>query len=272
MKIDWPERARLQQGMIFSNCRVPGYEGVPGWGVAITARCDLANAKVPLLNYLPVVKFEDWIERDGRALIAARSKAEEDSALEQLLRDLGTSVDVLLGTSLEEVFSASLAPLERKRKTQFEQRCSKALHKHKMLVGTDHPSVQWLGENFPKIYAGVVKELMTHRLAGYYFLPRVEPDEPVSCYVILLRSIGAMPSEIASRIPSGLSAQQVASISGAGEHFSYSNRDEVAMPIGVISSPFIEHLMQMFSALLSRIGLPNTEASHIEKYATPRQK
>jgi hypothetical protein len=35
------------------------------------------------------------------------------------------------------------------------------------------------------------------------------------------------------------------------------------MPVGVLSSPFIEHLMQSFSSMFARIGLPDLENEYL---------
>lgn len=268
MTVDWPLRGRLQQGMIFSNCLVPGYGSCEGWGLVITARCDLANQKVSVLNYLPVVRFEDWVKEDGRSVLLARAEAEEEASVVKLLKDLNVPESVLLGTKLPEVLARLLDGLESKQRKPFLVRCEKASSRYEEFASHDGPSLEWLKAEFPKIYSAIVRELMTHRLPGHYFLPRLEPSEPMGCYVVLLRQIGAMPSSIASRIPMGISTACARDgIEGYEQFLSYGSKDDVAMPLGVLASPYIEHLMQTFSYLLTRIGLPNTDVAHINRYA-----
>lgn len=270
MKIEWPVKGKLQQGMVFSNCLVPGYDKCDGWGLVITARCDLANEKVPVLNYLPIVRFEDWIARDGRDVVLARALAEEGGSVSKLLDDMGAPESVLLGTDLPDVLERLLEALDAKKRKSFQVRCDKASARHRQLGLSGGPTINWLREEFPKLYASTVKELMTHRLAGYYFLASLEPNEPPSCYVVMLRQIGVMSARIATRLLDGITAAEVRNaLDGAETLFRHESRDDVAMPIGVLASPYIEHLLQTFSYLLSRIGLPNTEAVHINRYASP---
>lgn len=267
MKIEWPKKERLQQGMIFSNCLVPGYEGCDGWGLVITARCDLANQKVPILNYLPIVLFEDWIKEDGRDVVIGRAWAEEEGSIKSLLKDLGASETVLLGTDLTVVLARILGELDEKRRKSFEGRCAKAGSRYESFTQNGGPAIEWLRSEYPKIYGAVVRELMTHRLSGFYFLPRLEPQESLGCYVVLLRQIGAMPASIASKIPAGITAAEAReNLPGAAQFLNLASRDDVVMPLGVLASPFIEHLMQTFSYLLARIGLPNTDPGHINRY------
>lgn len=266
MKMEWPLRGRLQQGTVFSGCLVAGYDGRPGWGLVVTARCDLANDKVPLLNYLPVVKFSDWLELDGRASLISRASSEEEASLSQLLTDLGATESVLRSAELAVVLRELLG--EVRPGAKLAQRCERAISRNAEFAKPEGPSIEWLCEQYPKLYAGIVRELMTQRLAGYYFLPAVEPNEAPSCYVVLLRHIGSMPFEVACRIPAGISIDDVrAGFSAAVRYLCLDGEDDYVMPLGVIPSPNIEHLMQVFSSLLSRIGLPNVDSQHIEKYA-----
>jgi hypothetical protein len=39
--------------------------------------------------------------------------------------------------------------------------------------------------------------------------------------------------------------------------------DDLAMPVGIISSPNLEHLMQTFAMMFGRIGLPDPDPSYV---------
>jgi hypothetical protein len=124
-----------------------------------------------------------------------------------------------------------------------------------------------LKENFGSTYSSLIKELMTHRLAGYYYLPRVEIDQDMGCYVVLLRQIRSIPGNLAKLLPGGLRRADVLSkFPDQAGHFRWPDSASAAIPEGVIPSPHIEHLLQSFSLLFGRIGLPDTDSKHIEKY------
>ena len=265
--MEWPLRGRLQQGTVFSACLVAAYEGCPGWGVVVTARCDLANDKVPVLNFLPIVRFSDWIETDGCTSLMLRALAEENASRAKLLEDMGATESVLRSGELSTVLRTLLVDVDPRQKVKLEQRCEKAIARNSEFTKAGGPSISWLEAQYPKLYGGMIRELMTQRLAGYYFLPAIEPNESPSCYVVLLRQIGAMPFEVARRIPDGIGVEDVRGGFGVAANFLQVTReDDYSMPVGVIPSPHIEHLMQVFSTLLSRIGLPNVDSQHIERY------
>ncbi|HET6431248.1 hypothetical protein [Dyella sp.] len=267
MKLGNPTKGRLEQGTIFSCCAVDGYPRSMGWGVVITARCDLANFKAPILNYLPIVKLEDWLTNDGLGVIQSRCIAEADAEVEKLLFDLGAPKTVLLGTPVETALETLVALLDEKKQRQFIARKDKVVGKWRE---AHSGTAESLRTTFPKTYSGAVRELMTHRLSGYYYLCRMEPDESDSCYVVLLRQIGAMPHDLAGALPEGMRKVDAEARSPRYESFfRYSSSDDVAIPLGVIPSPHVEHLLQAFSLLFGRIGLPNTDPAHIDRFANP---
>jgi hypothetical protein len=215
---------------------------------------------------LPVVTFDDWIKKDGRAVVLGRAAAEEDGKVASLLKDLGASGSVLLGTPLQDAVNGLLAGVDEKKRKPLQTRAAQLLTRDAEFSRSGGPTIEWLRSEYAKTYAAVIKELMTHRLSGFYFLPRLEPQEEMGCYVALLRQIGAMPSRIASEIPVGIDAAKARQMN-CSPYLKCNSRDDYVMPIGVLASPYVEHLMQTFSFLLARIGLPNTDQAHIDRYA-----
>src|SRR5687767_12791788 len=90
-----PVRGELTQGAIFSAALAEDYDQCAVWGLVITARCDIANDKAPVWNYLPVVRLEDWLHRDGRSLLVERVHSDQRSKLKSLLRESGFSPSIL---------------------------------------------------------------------------------------------------------------------------------------------------------------------------------
>ena len=269
MKLDIPRKGRLQQGMIFSCCSVDGYAGCKGWGIVITARCDLAASKMPILNYLPVVHVTDWLKCDGFGVILSRCIAEVDAEILKLLKDLSAPETVLLATPVDVAIDALVAGLDKKSKKLFSSRAEKSIARWR-IVNSRSVDVSSLREAFPKIYSAVLRELLTHRLAGYYYLPNVEYCDEDSCYVVLLRQIGSMPIDLALMLPEGAREGDVElRFSRYGQYLKFDEADEMALPLGVVPSPHVEHLMQAFGLLFGRIGLPDVDKKHIERIANP---
>lgn len=79
----------LNQGTLFSCGAAEDYAGCDVHGIVITARCDVANDKAQIYNYLPVVKLDDWLKRDGRILIAERGIKTTFGEMKNALKDVG---------------------------------------------------------------------------------------------------------------------------------------------------------------------------------------
>ncbi len=109
-------------------------------------------------------------------------------------------------------------------------------------------------------------ELAAQRLAGYYFLDRLEPDGDNNGFVALLREVQSIPRCAAVAVADGLDASLFADICKAepllGGRLQISE-DSLAMPVGILLSPNLEHLMQSFSLLFGRIGIADPEPVYV---------
>jgi hypothetical protein len=120
----------------------------------------------------------------------------------------------------------------------------------------------------PRIVDGVLNELVYQRLNGYYFLPSVSVHEGDAGFVVLLREIQHMPRRLASAILKGISRQEFEQI--LADYPELIGRlaikgDDAALPIGILRSPNIEHLMQCFSMLFGRVGIPDPSEDYVNK-------
>lgn len=105
VEIEKPILGRLTQGSIFTAATAEGYRGFPVWGFCITARCDLAHdGKAQVFNYVPIVRFEDWLLVDGGRLLIDRVIADLLNDAKNCLKSIGKSTSVLDFHSVGEVF------------------------------------------------------------------------------------------------------------------------------------------------------------------------
>ena len=81
MIVTFPNPGPMTQGTIFSGAVAEDYNGCETFGLVITARCDVANDKAETYNYLPVVRLNDWIHRDGRLILGERLQKEAEAGL-----------------------------------------------------------------------------------------------------------------------------------------------------------------------------------------------
>ena len=265
-----PRSGPLTQGTIFRCGVAEEYAGCSTHGVVITARCDAANDKVRVYNYLPVVRLDDWLHRDGRIIIADRLTAETLGQLRNTLRETNYSVSILESESPRSVLTTLFPASDKKSakaRCKFEELCRRYELAERGILSAPGDSVCLrMAEVAPKLKDAVLTELVHQRLAGYYFLDRVEPDGEDTGHVVLLREIQAMPRAVAEWVSEGIDAKQFAEICKTLPRVRACLRvgpDDLAMAVGVVRSPNLEHLMQSFSMLFGRIGIADPDPGYV---------
>jgi len=259
----------MTQGTIFACGVAEEYDGCPVHGVVITARCDVAHDKVRVHSYLPVVTLDDWLHRDGRIALAHRLLKEATGRMQAALRDAHYSPTVL-ETEQPQVVLESLFPSgsDRSLRARFEKGCEHFdLACRSLASAPSHKMCLDVARQAPKLRDGLVSELVHNKLSGFYFLSAIEPHGLDLGYVVLVREIRAVPREVALAIADGLDGAFFDDMCRA----SPSLRDrlrirpgEFAYPVGQLLPPHLEHLLQAFAFLFSRIGLPDPDRAYAE--------
>jgi len=261
---DTPKSNEFTQGSVFSCAFAENYCDCPVFGLIITARCDAAQDKVPAFSYVPIVSLESWMLRDGAEIVLDRIEASLMNDLRNILKDRGLSVDSLLSTHTpEEIYEAHFRPTEGEKK--FAKQCEKF---RRVITHLTETRSLTGGKNIAALKAHlkcsqdivdtVIKELVGNRLAGYYLLRGLDMDftsTGVDC-VALLREVHHIPTVIARQITKGISAvdwKSQGSVKTLCPRFR--SDDDYSLPIAILKSPRIEHLMQSFALLFSRIGV-----------------
>ncbi|WP_286138214.1 hypothetical protein, partial [Methylomonas methanica] len=71
--LDKPILGQITQGTVFTAACGENYPTKPVWGLCITARCDVAHEnKAQVFNYVPIVRYDDWLLVDGGRIILDR--------------------------------------------------------------------------------------------------------------------------------------------------------------------------------------------------------
>lgn len=211
--------------------------------------------KVQVFNYVPVIRYEDWLRCDGAKLISDRIGADLLGKMKSILEENKKSVTVLESYSPLDIAETVLpghtafATLAQK----FDL-CAK-IRKENQLTSARRSQLVSINR---KIAEKFVKELWANQLVGFYFLEDVGmTDHASDCgYVVILREIHHLPRNVASAIAGGHLITEYP-IAGTNEFCSKTTPFDFACTTGVIRSPWIEHVLQQFSIMFSRIGLPD---------------
>lgn len=286
----------IDQGTVIYGIRSSKYPTIPCYGVIITARCDIAQKKVPKYYYLIAVDASEWFCSEYGYNFTYRStirsyKTNIDTKAKEL--DLNGDVLVLLNkTDLETVISYKRAEyVGQKSFLKKLEDLSKQIQEYSIFKCdemTDKQRSQAI-ENKPKPSIEELINIDKGNNNHYYYLPqhaylnngvynkglivdlleieKLSPEDaeairtPGIDYQVLSKT--PPMEEMAEVFASGIQHRIKRMLSDIMEFERLSKRywlnndsDYVAVE-GVIRSPWCEHLMQRFSNAFIRIGIDN---------------
>lgn len=272
---DAPKSKELTQGSVFTCAYAENYNDGPVLGLVITARCDVAQNKVPTFSYVPVVTLESWVLKDGAEIILDRIEADAENQFRNFLKDRNLSNSLLQSHTPQQIYDAHFKPTEedKAKKRQCEKyRSTVSVWAATRNLRLDHCDTSELKAHLlsheDKVDT-VVKELVGNRLAGYYLLRGLDLDldgSRIDC-VALLREVHHIPANVAQQIAKGISAADWRTQSAPPRSLCprFLDIDDYSLPIGRLKSPWIEHVMQNFALLFSRIGVKDNDFKEVKK-------
>jgi hypothetical protein len=251
------------QGDIWNNLPSGYDESRRCKGIVITPRCDLAHSKSPVINYLPIVTLEDYLQTMGVFPTLHQVLNDAHENLRKKGVDLGLDGLFELGMPVDEIAkqlgSLSPDPPRGIRQTQFiKARSDFDLLYSKILelrAALKQPSVtvEHIRKYVPhKALQRLQRDLITNNNSDTYFLPpyRNLIDHPS---VVLLRHIFTSPiASFDDRIAQG---------SDPGGSLPLPER------LLRLSSPFIESLMSKLAALFTRVGTRDIPDAAVSSFA-----
>ncbi|CRY45830.1 hypothetical protein Y045_4624 [Burkholderia pseudomallei MSHR2451] len=268
-----PRVNEFTQGTVFSCAYAENYKTTPVFGLVITARCDAVQDKVPVFSYVPVVALWTWMLEDGAIIALERIKADLLNSAANLLKAASLSESLLESYPLSEIYDAHFRPHEnsKSRKThcdKFRDIISNACEADFLLESRG--DVLRLCDFMKKMQQKVdalIKELTGNRLSGFYLLRGLDSySDDDRDYVAILREVHHIPPAAARKITKGISREDwVATGLGTTACPIFRKDDDFAMPLGRMKSPWIEHLMQNFALLFSRIGVTDNDFKDVKK-------
>lgn len=272
-----PKKDQFTQGTIFSCAHSESYPATPVYGLVITARCDAAQRKVPIYSFIPVVSLKNWIYRDGAEIILTRQLANLRNSQTETLEALEVSPSVLRTMPARQVIEKLLRPIaasDRKSANRVEKFITSQDQIEDIQNALDTCESDALREvlsKATKVASQVVKELAGNRLLGFYLLrdmPTVYGEKPEH-FVALLREVHHISNALAERIIQGITSddwRENPILEVKCPKFVLD--EDYSAPVARLRSPWIEHLMQTWALLFTRIGVEDADLPSIERAAT----
>lgn len=256
----------ISQGTVFSCVRAPRYNGSRAYGLVVTARCDVVQEKVHVLNFVPVVQFSDWLKQDCLSALVQPERNALQANLKNVLLDAGVAPSLLESVGINEIEktffarSSTMSKKERGMSDRFEKVRGELKKFEGALEQGASDTLDYFKVNRPKLLDRVLERLLTHDFSDCYLFERLIEDEPDIPYVALLRDVLSLDQAYIKYIAGGLSLEVLESeLAPIRSQYVEIDRDDLCMPIAQVGSPTIEHLMQKFSSLFSRIGLADPD-------------
>lgn len=260
---------QLTQGTVFNCAAAFRYPKKQVHGLTITARCDVAQAKYRLLNYVPVVRLEDWFLMDGLEILLENERKDQLGKVKNELSQCDLSANLLLSVSLSEIIDVHFPSNASDRKIvkarERLEKCKAEIDEIELTKDEPSQRFSWLLENRPKLVKSVVKDLFDHKVLGYYFMERLSPSPEAEGFVCLLREVTSLPREVAEELAKGLTETRWQELkSDSNVHSIDFSTDNLAAPFSQIGSPSIEHLMQTYANLFGRIGISDPRSDEVD--------
>ena len=237
----------ITQGSVFVGGISKSYKDNETYGVIITPRCDIAQKKVLIYYYLPMVSFESWLAVDFPLLFINYLKKDTYGGLRSTLKQLNMS-DSIVGkyksNQIKEVADKFLDGNINNALKKFLDKLSdvEKYQEHKI---TDEEIIS----KYHKFKEPILNDLISNKNPDFYLI-----ENRKFIYVIRVKELNRLTRDFLFKLAGGIDH----SLSGEelrDNDIRQLNQDELFMPIFKIKSPYIEHIMQHFMQQFNRIGV-----------------
>lgn len=263
----------LTQGTIFTCAASDEYPNTDVRGLIITARCDVAHGKAPIISYVPIVSFEDWLLHDGVRILAARLASSAAGTMRSALKDAEMNASILDTLPLETISKHLNKRTDKQAKSvakRFDDAVT-ALNAAESMLGT--PVERAVAKSFvssqQKVYERLSLELLSNQIADFHYLAACEPEEDSKGHVVLMREIRYVPAALANLLKDGIDLSLFAGLCNKVPSFRdklmITSEEHFAMPVGLLQSPYVEFLIQRFTQLFARIGVTDFSQSRLQQ-------
>jgi hypothetical protein len=232
----------------------------------MTARCDLEHGKANVINYLPIIPFQDFLHRNLAYSLANKTAKEIEQEVVRALKEKGVPSSCIATFPLQRIVDKETTGSQRKTLTQRLELFETA----KAILDTKSaPSIELVRQILAKAAKPakvLTANLIKQQISEFYFLESVDLHEsPREGFVVLVRYMQTMPTEVLEKIACGLGKEDAHCVEGAADHLNF-DYDPIAMVVGVLRSPDMEHLAQHFASLFTRVGLEDQSENVLEHH------
>lgn len=286
----------IDQGTVIYGIRSSKYPTVPCYGVIITARCDIAQKKVPKYYFLIAVDASDWFRTEhGYGLVYRTTIHDLRSSINSMANEIDLNGDVLISLNSSDLKTVLLnkhleCSGDKKNLSKIDRLSNKILEYRIFndVTMTDEQRGQAIKKK-PKQAEDELSKIDKGDKNHYYYLPQhayLKNSVYNKGLIVDLLEIGKLslqdaemirtpgidyqilpqlptPEDMIEVINTGVRQEIDRMFNSINENrrlsakYWLNNDSDFVVVEGVIQSPWCEHLMQRFSNAFIRIGIDN---------------
>lgn len=256
---DEPIIGRITQGSIFNGAKSRCYPEVRSlYGIIISPRCDIEQRKAPQYYYLPVITMQDWIQVDFPPIYVAALEKDVKNGLKNVLKEFGESNTILDKFSPKEV-----ERVIKKHQHQPKKKVKEKLDIWKAIDSYKHGGAfkDITSQDTSNVKKNIFDELITHKNPNFYFIEHKNEGG----FLLRMREINRLTPEMMKKLSQGIDGQ-LSKNELEENDLRQLEEGEIFMPLYVVKSPFMEHIMQHFMQQFNKIGIEDVPGTFTDKF------
>lgn len=246
----------IQQGTIINGCIAEKYAQKKVFGIIITPRCDIENKKVPTIHYLPVISFEDWIKEDFKEIFYNRAQKTIHGTIKSQCKSFDLSESIIDTLSQEQIIEVinNTSQIKTKQKISL----TSIVKDYGCILNMSN--ITELYQKYNSVGKQIISDLHGNNIGNFYVLESWDTSDTQSEYmIVLLRDVRRITFSIGEKIAKGLEKDDLGESDWLNNDLDQNVSENFYYPLTILTSPYMEHLIQSFFHNFGRIGIENME-------------
>lgn len=265
----------LTQGSIIADIRSDKYSNVRCKGIVISARCDFAQDKIKQFHYLSAMNIEDWIHEELYYTVISECIKNEKGSIKKCAEKYTLNFNILDEFGFERMKEVLNYNVQGKELKQVIAHCEKCEQYEKQLRVRDRKEKRKiLSEKSCKgILVSKINSLICSAYPKFAFVPQkgyMDSKSLVHGLVVDLQDIHQVDIKFGKGILSNEYDYQTIKDDelkrALNKYFFFENDDDFIIVEGLLQSPWIEYVLQLFAYSFTRIGVDNASKEEIEAF------
>lgn len=265
----------LTQGSIISDIRSDKYANTRCKGIIISARCDFAQDKIKQFHYLSAMNIEDWIYEELYYTIISECIKNEKGNIKKFAEKYALDFNTLDEFGFERIKKVLNYCTQGKELNQAINHCTNCEQYEKKLMIKDRKKQREIlsEKTCQKIFINKINGLLHSTYPKFAFIPQkgyMDSKSLVHGLVVDLQDIHQIDIKFKNGILNNKYDYQIIKDDELkkelNKHFFFENDDDFVIVEGMLQSPWIEYILQLFAQSFTRIGVDNASKNEIEDF------